>query len=409
MNAAVPAPSSGRLAEIDILRGLVIVLMALDHARDYFLHNSFGINTLDPAQTTGWLYLTRWMTHLCAPTFILLVGVSSHLQKSRGKTIPHLSRFLFTRGLWLIVLEVTLLDFGWAFAFPYPLFLQVIWAIGWTMIALALLVWLPQRLVLLIGVVIIAGHNLLDPIRPQDWGSSAVLWQFLHEGGLLTAGRQPIGVIAYPLLPWIGVAALGYGMGGLFDSSAPGRDRSISVVGMVMLALFFVLRGFNLYGNPSGADATGPFGDAGSWHTQPDTVSAIMVFFNVAKYPPSLQFLLVTLGVVFAIWPVLVRLDGRPRKVLLTFGSVPLFFYLVHVYLIHTLAVIANAAAGRDVRGLFNYMLKGFTHSPLVDQLGFPLYGVYVAWIVALLLLYPLCRWWSGVKARRRNWWLPYL
>ena len=400
---------SARLAEIDILRGLVIVLMALDHARDYFLHNSFGINTLDPAQTTGWLYLTRWVTHLCAPTFVLLMGVSAYLQKFRGKTTSRLSRFLFTRGLWLIVLEVTFLDFGWAFAFPYPLFLQVIWAIGWTMIALSLLVWLPRGVVLAIGLAIVAGHNLLDPIRPQDLGSSALLWQFLHEGGLLKAGSQPIGVIAYPLLPWIGVAALGYGMGALFNSTAPGRNRNISMLGLAMLVLFFLLRGFNLYGNPVGTDATGPFGDAGLWQAQPDTVSAIMVFFNVAKYPPSLQFLLVTLGIVFAIWPILAHLEGLPRKVLLTFGSVPMFFYLIHVYLIHALAILANAAAGRDVQGLFNYMLKGFTHSPQVDVLGFPLYGVYVAWIAVLIILYPLCRWWAAVKARRRDWWLSYL
>lgn len=392
-----------------MLRGLAIVLMALDHARDYFFAGGFNINALDPAQTTGWLYVTRWITHLCAPTFVFLAGVSAYLQLFRGKSTQRLSRFLLTRGLWLIILEVTVLGFGWAFAFPYPLFLQVMWAIGWSMIALALLVWLPRAAVLAIGIAIIVGHNLLDPITTQQLGSYSVLWQFLHEGGLLMMGKQPIGVIAYPSLPWIGVIALGYGMGAMFNDSGPKRDRNICLLGIALLVAFLVLRGFNLYGNPVAANVTGPNGYPGAWPDQADANSAFMVFFNVLKYPPSLQFLLVTLGIVFAIWPLFARLRGPVGRILLTFGAVPLFFYVLHVYVVHGLAILANAAAGHEIGGMFNYMVNGFTNSPLMKDLGFGLVGVYVAWVAVLVILYPVCRWWMGVKARRREWWLSYL
>ena len=222
-------------------------------------------------------------------------------------------------------------------------------------------------------------------------------------------GKQPIGVMAYPLLPWIGVIALGYGMGGLFNDAGPKRDRTICLLGFAMLAAFFVLRGFSLYGNPVGADVSGPNGYPGSWHEQPDATSTLMVFFNVLKYPPSLQFLLVTLGIVFAIWPLFARLRGPARTFLLTFGAVPLFFYVLHVYVVHILAIVANAATGRDIGGMFNYMVKGFTNPAAVENLGFSLFGVYIAWIAVLAILYPLCRWWMGVKARRRDWWLSYL
>jgi uncharacterized membrane protein len=408
--AAGAPPKSGELAagvrvsEIDLLRGLVIVLMALDHVRDYFHSTGFNGNPLDPTTTTLWLYTTRWITHLCAPTFVFLSGVSAYLQLSKGKEPPQLSMFLLTRGLWLIFLELTVLSFGWSFGFPYVIFLQVIWAIGWSMIALAALIWLPRMAVLATGIAIIAGHNMLDPVSAQTAGP---IWTFLHDGGLIFVGEQPIGLAAYPILPWIGVIALGYGMGAVFTDAPAKRDRNVLFIGLGMLAAFLVLRWLNIYGDPM--VATGPEAIARDWRDQTTIGAAIMVFLDVQKYPPSLMFTLATLGVVLTLFPFLSKLPAVVRSVLNTFGAVPFFFYILHIYLVHALAIAANAAMGRDASGLFNYMINAFTAPEKLQGLGFSLPWVYVAWIVVLALLYPLCRYWQQLKARRRDWWLSYL
>jgi uncharacterized membrane protein len=407
-NNTTNLPPGVRISEIDMLRGLVIVLMALDHVRDYFFNGAgLGGNLLDPNTTTAWLYTTRWITHLCAPTFVLLSGVSAYLQFAKGKAIPSLSGFLFTRGLWLIFLELTLLSFGWSFGFPYPFFLQVIWAIGCSMIALAALVWLPRAAVLAIGVAIVAGHNLLDRINAAELGPLSLAWTALHDGGVIFVGDQPIGLLAYPILPWIGVAALGYGMGALFMQPAEKRDRMIFLLGVVMLALFIVLRWTMIYGDPS--FATGPEAVALDWREQGTVRASIMVFLDVQKYPPSLQFVLVTLGLVFAFWPLLSRAHGAVGAMLNTFGATPFFFYVLHIYLVHALAIAANAAAGNPIGAYFDYMINAFTAPEKFDGVGFSLPWVYVAWIMVVALLYPACRWWQGVKARRRDWWLSYL
>lgn len=416
LSAAAPQKAAfdarTRIAQIDILRGLVIVLMALDHVRDYFLGGpgmvGIGGNLLDPTTTTPALYATRWVTHLCAPTFVFLSGVSAYLQFVNGKTTPNLSRFLFTRGLWLIFLELTVLSFGWSFGFPYVLFMQVIWAIGWCMIALAVLVWLPRVAVLAIGVAITLGHNLLDPINAQDLtGLARTVWTFLHDGGPLFVGEQPVGLFAYPVLPWIGVAALGYGLGNVFSQTPAKRDLAVFLIGLGLLAAFLLLRFTMIYGDP--AFPTGPEGAWRDWREQTSWGAALMVFLDVQKYPPSLQFTLVTLGVVFALWPLLSRLPEPVRSVLNTFGAAPFFFYVLHIYLIHVLAIAANAAVGNDVSGLFDYMINVFIAPEKLEGLGFALPWVYLAWGVVLALLYPLCRYWKGLKARRRDWWLSYL
>ena len=413
---ARPSSSAGlaagaRITEIDIMRGLVIVLMALDHVRDYFLGGpgvGIGGNLLDPTTTTPALYITRWVTHLCAPTFVFLAGVSAYLQFVKGRGTAQLSRFLLTRGLWLIILEATVLSFGWSFGFPYAIFLQVIWAIGWCMLALSALVWLPRVAVLAIGLVITLGHNLLDPINAQNLsGASQLFWTFLHDGGPIFVNGAPIGLLAYPVLPWIGIAALGYGMGALFTEAPEKRNRTILLIGLSMLAAFLALRFAMIYGDP--AFATGPESAWRDWREQPSLGAAIMVFLDVQKYPPSLQFTLVTLGVMFALWPVFARLRGPVGSVLNTFGAVPFFFYVLHIYLIHILAIAANAAAGRNVEGMFNYMINVFTAPEKIAGLGFSLPVVYLAWIVVLALLYPVCRYWQQLKARRRDWWLSYL
>lgn len=401
--------TTGRISEIDMMRGLVIVFMALDHVRDYFHAGAFRLDPLDPMQTTPLLYATRWITHLCAPTFVFLAGVSAYLQSTKGKTGVSLASFLVKRGLWLIFLEISVLSFGWSFGFPYPLFLQVIWAIGWSMIALAGFVLLPRNASLIVGIAIIAGHNLLDPITPQQFGGAAILWTVLHEGGPIFINGTPVGLFAYPILPWIGVMAIGYGGGPLFMEPAATRSRKLYLIGAGMIALFLLLRYFDIYGNPVAAINAGPYGGAPNWRAQDNFSGAAMAFLDVQKYPPSLMFLLVTLGIMFLLLPLLTRLKGLPARVLLTFGAVPFFFYVLHIYLAHALAIVANAAAGRDASGLFNYLLNAFTAPEKTQGLGFSLPWVYAAWLAVLAALYPACVYWADLKRRRRDWWLSYL
>lgn len=394
---ATPSPLAGiRLREIDRLRGLVIALMALDHVRDYFYEGAFAFGAVDPDRSYAALYATRWITHLCAPTFVFLAGVSAFLQLAKGKPVIELSGFLLLRGLWLVAIEVTVIGLAWSFTVPPPLFLQVIWAIGCSMAALAVLVWLPRSVVLVIGTVIVAGHNLLDPFKPDDLGAFALAWKFLHVGGRLFVGETPIGLVSYPVLPWIGVIALGYGLGSIFLEAPEKRDRTFLVLSGAMIALFIVLRSFNLYGDPA------------PWTPREETVRSVMAFLNVRKYPPSLDYVLVTLGIGFALLPLLARLHRPLARVLQTFGAVPFFFYVVHIYVVHALAIAANAVLGRDVSAFFDFF-GNMGRSAGSSGLGFPLEGVYVAWIVVLALLYPLCRWWGEVKRTRTDWWLSYL
>ncbi len=403
------AAATSRISEIDMMRGLVIVLMALDHVRDYFHVGAFRFDPLDPAQTTPLLYATRWITHLCAPTFVFLAGVSAYLQAVKGKSGPALSSFLVKRGLWLIFLELTVLSFGWSFGFPYAFFLQVIWAIGWSMIALAGLVLLPRSASLAVGLAIVAGHNLLDPLTPQQFGGASLLWSALHEGGPIFVGGAPIGLFAYPILPWIGVMALGYGAGPLFVEPAATRNRKLLFIGAGMIALFLLLRFIDGYGNPAPGTAGGPYGGGESWRDQNSFGGAAMVFLDVQKYPPSLMFTFATLGIMFLLLPLLARLKGLPARVLLTFGAVPFFFYVLHIWLAHAIAIAANAALGRDASGLFNYLRNVFMAPERLQSLGFSLPWVYVAWIAVLSMLYPLCACWADLKRRRRDWWLSYL
>jgi uncharacterized membrane protein len=373
------------------------VLMALDHVRDYFHAGAFAFNPLDPERTNAALYATRWITHLCAPSFIFLAGVSIYLRQMKARDTSKLSGFLLSRGVWLVMLEVTVISFAWSFAVPYPLFLQVIWAIGWSLIAMAGLVWLPGPAVLALGLAIIAGHNLLDPIRSDQLGDLALLWTFLHEGGRLVVGKTPVGFVSYPILPWLGVMAFGYGIGAVFTKTSNQRDRTLLLLGTLMIGLFLVLRVFNLYGDPD------------PWNVMANFTLSAMSFLDVQKYPPSLMYVLVTLGLALVLTPALARLAGPVATLLLTFGSVPFFFYVLHLYLGHVLAVAANAALGRDVNGMFNFLMNMIGNPEAHGHLGFSLPGVYLAWAVVLALLYPACRWWSKLKRTRREWWLSYL
>ena len=396
MTAPSPTLQPGtRVQALDVLRGLVIVLMALDHVRDYFHASGYAYDPLDLSMTTGAVYVTRWVTHFCAPTFVFLAGVSAWLQGAKGKDPSRLARFLLTRGLWLVVLEVTVVAFGWSFSIPLLPHLQVIWAIGWSMMALAALVALPTGAVLAIAIAILAGHNLLDPIQSSRWGAWAPAWQLLHEQGMWLWHGKAIIFIAYPVLPWIGVLALGYGLGPVFLS--PRRDRTLVALALGMLALFVVLRGFNLYGDPQ------------PWAPQATVGTTLMAFFNVTKYPPSLLYVCITLAPMLLLVPLFDRMRGPVTSLLRTYGTVPLMAYVSHLYVMHLLAIAAHAAAGQNLDGMFNTIHDFFLEPSVFAGTGFALPVTYVAWVVVLMLIYPLCRWWGEVKRRRRDWWLSYL
>jgi uncharacterized membrane protein len=367
-----------RLTSIDLLRGVVMVLMALDHTRDFF-HNGVG-NPLDLARTNAALFLTRWITHFCAPVFMFLAGTGAYLSLTRGKTKPQLMWFLFTRGLWLVVLELTIVHFGWYFNFDFRFSLaQVIWALGWCMVMLAGLVWLPSRLVGLIGIVIIAGHNLFDSVRPAALGDFSWLWTVLHVSGTLRPAPDLQVYILYPLIPWIGVMAAGYAFGELFTWDERRRLGWLLTIGGSLTLLFIALRYTKVYGDPR------------PWTPQKDFVFTLFSFINCEKYPPSLLFLLMTLGPAIASLAWFERMSGAVSRFFVFFGRVPLFYYLIHLPLIHG----ASQA------------LAYFQRSPLNNRYDLPV--VYLAWLLMVLLLFPLCRWFAQYKQRTRAAWLSYL
>jgi uncharacterized membrane protein len=390
----VDANSSGgarRLDIVDMLRGFVIALMVLDHTRDYFHVSAYSFDPTDPERTHVLLYLTRWVTHLCAPTFVFLAGVSVYLQSANGKGKPQLTRFLLTRGVWLIVLELTVVSFGLNFALPF-VFLQVIWAIGMSMILLAAVIWLPRGTAASLGVLIVAGHQLLAPIAAADLGALAPLWTLAFE-----FGRSPFGngFIAYPAIPWFGVMCLGYALGPVFLQEPARRNRTLLVLALSAIAVFLVLRAINGYGDPL------------SWKQYPDVAATVLSFFNVSKYPPSLLFVLITIGVATLCMLALQRLRGFPSRVLLAYGRTPLFTYVLHIYVVHLASLLVAVLAGYPASYHANFLADPFR---LVKAgWGFNLAVVYAAWLAILIAIYPAARWFAQVKRQRREWWLSYL
>jgi len=374
-----------RLDSIDLLRGLVMVLMALDHVREYFTEARF--DPLDLTQTSAALFATRWITHFCAPAFILLAGTSAYLVSKR-RTRAGLSRFLLTRGLWLVFLELTVVIFAWSFDLSYKggLDLAVIWAIGWSMIAMAALVHLPVSAVGAIGILMIFGHNALDGIKPEALGAWAPVWSVLHVQGPI-----PYGFVVYPLVPWIGVMAAGYALGTVYDLPDARRRRILSWLGLATIAGFLALRALNVYGDPQ------------PWSAQSSALFSVLSFMNLAKYPPSLLFLLATLGPALLALAWFEHARGAAARFFVTIGRVPLFFYVIHIALAHLLAGLAALILGYGPEVLTN---RPWVLSP---GWGFGLPVVYVMWAIVVLALYPACRWFAAIKQRRRDWWLSYL
>jgi uncharacterized membrane protein len=390
-----PAPAAQirpRLDSVDLLRGLVMVIMALDHVRDFFTELRF--NPTDLSQTNAVLFFTRWVTHFCAPTFVFLAGTGAFLYGSRGRSRNELAGFLVTRGLWLVVLELTVVRLGWSFDLSYAslLWVQVIWVIGVSMVVLAGLVYLPLPAIAAFGLVMIATHNLFDGVTPQSLGGWGPLWMVLHVQGPVALPGGGTLFVAYPLIPWIGVMAAGYAFGGLLLRPTEERRRLLVRLGLALTAAFVVLRALNIYG------------DRFPWSPQRTGFLTVLSFLNTTKYPPSLAFLLMTLGPAIASLAWFERLSGTAARFLIVFGRVPLFYYVLHIFLIHAVALALGVMAGFPA----STFLKPFFLNPPAGW-GYGMPAVYALWVAVVLALYPVCRWYAGLKARRRDAWLSYL
>lgn len=383
-----------RISSIDILRGLVMIIMALDHVRDFFHISAMTEDPTNPATTTPLLFFTRWITHYCAPVFVFLSGTSAFLSGQK-KTKKELSSFLFKRGLFLIVLEIVVINFLVVFDPLYRFIgLQVIWVIGVSMVLLSFLLYLPIRILFMIGIALVVGHNMLDGFNYRNMEDIPLWYAFLHQQLFTTYGEGRFFAVLYPLIPWPGIMLLGYCMGAWFvrDFDAGKRKRLLLGWGSAALIAFFVLRWMNVYG------------DLVPWTTQKDTTATIISFFNVTKYPPSLLYCCMTLGpaLLLLIW--LEKVKGKWAEVVMVYGRVPMFYYILHFFLIHMLCVVAFFATGRP---LSDAASGNFAFRP--NDFGFSLPVVYVIWIGVVAILYPICKWYNQYKSTHGQWWLAYL
>ena len=386
-----------RIYSIDVLRGLVMVIMALDHTRDFFHAEAFTRDPLDPATTNILMYFTRFITHFCAPVFILLAGTSIYLQSLR-KSKSELSAFLFKRGLWLILVEVILITFAWTFDFSYSIFiLQVIWAIGICMVLMGIIIRLPYTLILIAGLAIVFGHNILDVIPSTHQG---FWWDLLHNGNFafheILPGHQI--TIIYPFLPWLGLMMLGYCSGKIYEPSVnPAfRKKLLLYTGTGLILFFILLRYINVYGDPL------------PWTLQDNTTSTVFSFLNVHKYPPSLLFMCITIGPALIFLALFETSQNKITRIISVYGKVPFFYYILHFYILHILCMILFLARGhsfsegiQDTAGIpFRFLIAGE---------GYSIGIVYLIWILMVIALYPLCKWFSDMKRKHRHWWLSYL
>lgn len=390
----MPTISKPRIESLDMLKGLVMVIMALDHVRDYFHYSAHFFNPTDITQTTLPVFFTRFITHFCAPAFSFLAGLSAFLI-GRRKSPAELSVFLLKRGVWLIFIEITIVSFAWYFD---PQFrrtgLLVIWVLGISMILLAGLIHLPKKIILLFSIIIIFGHNLLDSIDIKD----NILWSLLHQRGLLWSDGTYSILVGYPIIPWVAVMSLGYCFGPLYDKSFDSfkRKRILNALGLGSILLFFLLIAINAYGDPV------------KWTSYGYTWKTVMSIFNVSKYPPSLLYLLVTLGGTFFFLANAENLKGKVVNFFSVFGRVPFFYYIMHLYIIHILAMLAAELTGFGWQSMI--LLKHISKVEALKGYGFNLFTVYLVWILVIALLYPLCKKFDAYKqANREKWWLSYL
>lgn len=387
-----------RIQSIDLLRGIIMIIMALDHVRDYLLRDSFYYDPLDLDRTSPALFFTRWITHFCAPIFMLLAGTSAWMI-GQQKTKKELSVFLLKRGLWLVLLEMLVVNFGWNFNLHFPMLLFItIWALGICMMVLAVLIHLPHKFILVFCIALIAGHNLLDNIHVQGNTLPAFGWSLLHDQNFFTWHKEIL-LVGYPLVPWLGVMPLGYLMGTWYSNGydAAKRKKNLLWLGGLSVLAFVLLRYSNWYGDPV------------PWTARQNSMYGLLSFLKVNKYPPSLLYLLVTLGPALIFLALTEHWKGRLVSIITVYGRVPMFYYLVHIYLVHLIAMLASAVLpGQDWRIWILQQPIWFTSD--LKGYGFSLPVAYSIWIAVVIFMYPLCRRYDAYKqAHKEKWWLSYL
>jgi uncharacterized membrane protein len=398
--STLASPASRRINSIDVLRGLAMAIMALDHTRDYFYNNAFMEDPMDYATTYPALFFTRWVTHFCAPVFVLLAGTSIYLQSLR-KPKAALARYLLVRGGILFLLEFTVINFGWFFNIGFhSLVLQVIGTLGLGMVLMAGLIYWPMWAIAAFGFIIVAGHNLFDGVHaPQDaWWR--LPWSLLHESNFFPFGANRGFFNRYPILPWVGLMACGYVLGQWFRAEVAPADRfkKLMLWGAGLTVLFIALRYVNAYGNPR------------PWHIQRSELFTALDFFNTEKYPPSLQFLLMTIGPSLIALALLERWPGRWQQPLKLLGTVPLFFYILHIYLIHALLLVAVVAVGGDPSVVvINFAAPIDPNAPPPQGSGIYLPGTYAIWLLVVAICYAACTWYARIKAKHPASLLRYL
>ena len=393
-------PTYARIHSVDALRGIVMILMALDHVRDFISRDAMQFSPTDLARTTPTIFFTRWITHFCAPSFAFTAGLGAFFWLRRRRSAGALSRYLVTRGLWLIFLELTLLRFLFFLEYRYTnafIFLNVIWMLGLSMIVLAILVHLPRKILLPLSVVVIAGHNLLDPVNAARFGRASWLWDVLHQQGLFHVGSDAV-FVGYPLVPWFAVMALGFCFGEVFQWDFLRRQQLLLRTGFALTVGFFVLRAVNVYGDPV------------PWSAQRSALFTVMSFLNCTKYPPSLLFLLMTLGPALIVMALLERVQLSDSNPVLVFGRVPFFFFVIHLAVIHAIAILISLVHYGVTPFLFlSPPSLGGARELFPADFGVSLWMVYLIWIAVVVALYPVCRTFARMKRERRSWWLSYL
>ena len=395
------AAAPSRIQSVDALRGAIIILMALDHVRDFTSAAAMAFSPTDLSRTSAAIFFTRWITHFCAPVFAFTAGIGAFFWYQHGRTLAQLSRFLLTRGLWLVFLELTVLRFIFFFQWNWsgaPFILTVFWMLGLCMVVLTALVHLPVRILAPLSLLMIAAHNLFDPVTPERFGRFAFLWDILHQQAVFPF-HGALFVVAYPLVPWVAVMAAGFCFGRLLQWDAEQRHRFLIRLGLALTLGFLILRAWNHYGDPV------------KWSHQPTALFTLLSFFNATKYPPSLIFLLMTLGPALIALVFLDRCKFSANNPVIVFGRVPFFFFLFHLTLAHIFAVVLPALR----YGPHRYLLLpppslGGPREIFPPDFGFSLPVVYLIWLAVVAISYPVCLWYARLKQRRRDlWWLSYL
>ena len=374
-----------------------MIVMALDHVRDFFHVGAMSFSPEDLSRTTAPLFLTRWITHFCAPVFMFTAGMSAFFWLSRGRTKRQLSRFLWTRGLWLVFLDLVVVRVGFNFSVSSgPVIPNILWALGWCMVILSVLIHLPIRVLAPLSIAVIALHNLADSVNAGQFGGFAWIWNVVHQQGMIPMGGMTV-ILAYPVVPWFAVMAAGFCFGPVFHLEPPERRRWMVRIGVGLTIAFLAIRWINMYGDPQ------------PWSTKFPGMT-VLSFLRCTKYPPSLDFLLMTLGPALLLLAWFDGLAWKPSNPLIVFGRVPLFYFILHLYLAHLLAFPL---------ALLRYGHAGFLFGPAPSMggaadaypagYGYSLGAVYLLWILVVVLLYPVCLWFARLKERRRDWWLSYL